>query len=104
MNNQAMAKSANRNLMLALQAKNDEFYTLYKDVEAEVLHYREHLIGKVILCNCNDGMASNFHKFFVKNFNLLRLKHLHTVSYASEDTLFERSADHLFERPLSETV
>lgn len=33
--------SANANLHNAKRAKNDEFYTRYEDIEAEVMEYKE---------------------------------------------------------------
>ena len=40
--------------------KNDEFYTLYSDVEQELVYYSGHIRGKVIYCNCNDGESGAF--------------------------------------------
>lgn len=40
----------NTNFNNAKLAKNDEFYTLYSDVEQELVHYKEHLQGKVVFC------------------------------------------------------
>ena len=34
----------------AKKAKNDEFYTRYKDIAEEMGHYREHFRDKVIYC------------------------------------------------------
>ncbi|MXR09853.1 hypothetical protein DR092_04080, partial [Mycoplasma hyorhinis] len=32
---------------------NDEFYTLYEDVSAELVKYEDQLKGKAILCPCD---------------------------------------------------
>lgn len=53
---------SNENLRKAKQAKNDEFYTQYSDIEAELIHYKDQLRGKIIYCNC-DTPDSNFVKF-----------------------------------------
>lgn len=53
---------SNENLRKARQIKNDEFYTQYKDIEAELSHYKDQLRGKIIYCNC-DTPQSNFVKF-----------------------------------------
>ena len=37
----------------AKKAKNDEFFTRYKDIAEEMGHYREHFRNKVIYCNCD---------------------------------------------------
>ncbi len=58
----ALEKEKNNNLIKARQVKNDEFYTLYSDIDNEVKHYAEQLRGKIIFCCC-DGEHSNFIKY-----------------------------------------
>ena len=70
-------------------AKNDEFYTLYSDVEQELSHYSEHLKGKVILCNCNDGEGSAFWQYFSRNFEALQLAKLIGVKYGEDAHVLE---------------
>lgn len=65
----------------AKKNKADEFYTQLKDIEAEMLHYREQFRGKVIFCNCDDPYESNFFKYFAMNFNFLGLKKLISTCY-----------------------
>lgn len=77
-----MAKN-NNNLRKAKTAKNDEFYTQYEDIQKELNHYEQHFKGKTVLCNCDDPFESNFCKFFLRNFNYLRLKRLICTSYNS---------------------
>lgn len=69
------------NLDIARKAKYDEFYTLYDTIEKEILNYIPFFKNKVVLCNCNDGMKSNFFKFFKKNFKILKLKSLISISF-----------------------
>ena len=57
---------ANKNLNKAKEAKKDEFYTQLEDINNEQRHYREHLRGKTVLCNCDDPHVSNFFKYFVR--------------------------------------
>lgn len=59
----------------------DEWYTDYKTVNEEVTHYANHFVGKVVLCNCDDPYESAFTKYFLKHFNLLKLKKLICTSY-----------------------
>lgn len=60
----------------------DEYYTLYADVEREMLSYPASTFrGKVVLCNC-DGPSSNFYRFFSKNFHALGLRRLICTSYS----------------------
>lgn len=76
---------ANKNLTKAKQAKNDEFYTQYDDIQREIEAYLEYdpdtFKGKVIYSNCDDPYESNFFRYFVLNFKRLGLKRLITTSY-----------------------
>ena len=76
-----MAK--NENLHKAKDAKKDEFYTQYEDIQNELNHYEQHFKGKTVLCNCDDPFESNFCKFFLRNFNYLGLKRLICTSYGT---------------------
>lgn len=75
----------NRKLTAAREAKQDEFYTQYVDIQKEVEAYLEFdpdtFRGKVVYCNCDDPFESNFFKYFAANFNRLGLKKLVTTSY-----------------------
>lgn len=66
----------NENLKLAKRNKNDEFYTQYCDIEAEIKHYRKCFRGKVIYCNCDNPKHSQFYRYFKNNFNRFGLKKL----------------------------
>ena len=57
---------SNENLHNAKVAKNDEFYTQYEDVEAELSHYTQYFQDKLIYCNC-DTDDSAFVKYFKNN-------------------------------------
>ena len=76
-----MAKNAN--LHAAKKAKNDEFYTRYEDIQAELIHYQKHFRGKVVYCNCDDPAESNFVKFFLQVFNAWGIKKLVSTCYVS---------------------
>lgn len=73
---------SNKRLNKASKAKNDEFYTLYDDIQAEINNFEDSFADKVVLCNCDDPFESNFSKFFLRNFNYLKLKRLICTSYA----------------------
>ena len=77
---------ANSNLSQAKNAKNDEFYTQWSDIEREVGAYLEYnpdvFKDKTILCPCDDPEWSNFTKFFAQNFERFGLKKLISTSYA----------------------
>ena len=96
---------ANETLSKAKEAKNDEFYTQYHDIEREVEAYLEYnpdvFRGKTVLLPCDDPEWSNFTRYFAQNFERLGLKKLISTSYAPESkrykagyqlTLFETEA------------
>lgn len=69
-------------LATAKKARMDEFYTRLNDISIELKHYKSQLVGKTVLCNCDDPYESNFFKYFALNFNELGLKKLIATSYA----------------------
>ena len=71
----------NKNLHSARKEKNDEFYTLYEDVEEEVKEYKDQLKDKIIYCNCDDPEQSNFWKYLSDNFEYYELKKLISSHY-----------------------
>lgn len=73
--------SKNNNLHKSKKEANDEFYTQYEDIAKEIEHYKEHLKGKVVYCNCDIPYFSNFHKYFLDNFKELKLKKLIVTGY-----------------------
>ncbi|MBQ1186295.1 MAG: adenine-specific methyltransferase EcoRI family protein [Clostridia bacterium] len=96
---------ANAKLSEAKNAKNDEFYTQYEDIQREVNAYLEYnpdvFRGKTVLLPCDDPEWSNFTKFFAQNFENFGLKKLISTSYAHESknykgcyqlTMFEEDA------------
>ena len=80
-----MAK--NDSLHKAKDAKKDEFYTQYEDIQNELNHYEKHFYGKTVFCNCDDPFESNFCKFFLRNFNYLGLKRLICTSYSTSPVI-----------------
>ena len=71
----------NSSLIAARQAKKDEFYTQLSDIEKELYHYKDHFKDKVVFCNCDDPVSSNFWRFFSKRFHLYGLKKLISTHY-----------------------
>ncbi len=84
---------ANETLSRAKAAKNDEFYTQYRDIEREVEAYLEYdanvFRGKTVLLPCDDPEWSNFTRYFAQNFQRLGLKRLISTSYAYESKKFK---------------
>lgn len=93
-------KMAN-NLSEAKTAKNDEFYTLFSDIQKEINAYLEYnpdvFRGKTILLPCDDPEWSNFTKFFAQNFENFGLKKLISTSYATESKKVKYHQISLFE-------
>ncbi len=98
--------AGNTSLSAAKVTPNDEFYTQYTDIEAEMNAYVEYnpdvFRNKTILLPCDDPEWSNFTKYFVANFKRFGLKKLISTSYAKgagnkQITLFERESD-LFDK------
>ena len=84
---------ANSNLTSAKNAKNDEFYTQYHDIEKEINAYLDYnpevFRGKTVLLPCDDPEWSNFTKFFAQNFERLGLKKLISTSYAPDSKTYK---------------
>lgn len=80
---------ANNSLKSARQAKNDEFYTRFDDIQLELNHYRNQFRGKVVYCNCDDPAESAFADFFKLNFDYYELKKLICTRYAKSDLFLQ---------------
>ena len=92
---------AKTHLQNAQNAKNDEFYTQYADIQKEVNAYLEFapdaFRGKSVLLPCDDPEWSNFTKFFAQNFENFGLKKLISTSYAVESKRIAKWEPTLFE-------
>lgn len=80
---------SNEKLLKAKNAKQDEFYTQYDDIQNEVNAYlsydRNAFRDKTVLLPCDDPEWSNFTKYFAEHFEHLGLKKLISTSYAIEN-------------------
>ena len=81
-------KSSNKLLQKAKKSKSDEFYTQLSDIESELKHYENHFKDKVVFCNCDDPRISNFSKYFLSNFNVLKLKKIVSSCYKEQENGF----------------
>ncbi len=92
---------AKETLSKAKEAKNDEFYTQYHDIEREVEAYLEYdpnvFRGKTVQLPCDDPEWSNFTRYFAQNFERLGLKKLISTSYAVESKKIKEWQPTLFE-------
>ena len=84
----------NKSLTRAKNAKNDEFYTQWADIEKEIQAYIEFnpdvFRDKIILCPCDDPEWSNFTKFFALHFHEYGIKKLISTSYAVESKTYKK--------------
>ena len=78
---------ANKKLAAAKDARKNEFYTQYEDIQREINAYLEYtpdtFRDKVVLLPCDDPEWSNFTRFFAQNFDRLGLKKLISTSFAT---------------------
>lgn len=93
---------ANSKLAAAKDAKFDEFYTQFSDIQREVNAYLDYdpdvFKDKTVLLPCDDPEWSNFTRFFAQNFERLGLKKLISTSYAKNCKVFKEGHQYtLFE-------
>ena len=91
----------NDKMKIAKNAKNDEFYTRYHDIQKEINAYLEYnpdvFRDKTILLPCDDPEWSNFTLFFAQNFEHFGLKKLISTSYAADSKKYVYRQLSLFE-------
>jgi hypothetical protein len=78
-------------MISARKKQYDEYFTLLVDVERIVEQNRSVMLGKTIICNCNDGENSAFWLYLSANFTALGLKRLIAVSYGDNAHVLEMS-------------
>lgn len=77
-----MGRSLGRSFLTeAKKNKNDEFYTQRSDIERELTHYENHFRDKIVYCNADHPLKSNFVRYFYDNFEKLGLKRLIATGY-----------------------
>lgn len=83
LNNLSSTNLTNAKLNKAKKEKNDEFYTRYEDIEAEVIKYRKQFKNKIVYLPCDDPAEkkSEFWSFFIENFDAFELKKLIATHY-----------------------
>lgn len=81
----------------AKKVDNDEFYTLLEDVEKELNCYDVNIWkDKIVFCNCDDAVGKTIHnesafaRFFINNFNRLKIKKLICTHYSGGVDLFSQ--------------
>lgn len=81
------------NLHKAKTNKNDEFYTRIEDIEGELQHYKDQLVGKHIYMNCDNPNKSNFWKYFKRNFDTLGLRKITSTYFDSSEVAYRSDYD-----------
>lgn len=75
-----MASTDNKTNRFIISGRaDDEFYTLYETIDKELCMYDMQFNDKIVYCNC-DNLDSNFVKYFICNFDRLKLKKLYVSS------------------------
>lgn len=97
-------KRANIYFMSAKYDVDDEFYTSFDEIRAEMQDYRTHFKGKVVVCPCNDGKKSNFYRYFALNFKSLELKKLITTTYNVKEPRSKGMKIEISESGINETM
>lgn len=96
-------KKANIYFMSAKYDIDDEFYTSFDEIRAEMQDYKAHFKGKVVVCPCNDGKKSNFYRYFALNFKALELKKLITTTFDISDPSSKGTKIEITDCKMSET-
>lgn len=81
----------------AKKNKNDEFYTQLSDIESELKYYKSHFKDKVVFCNCDDPVLSNFYKYFAINFKELGIKKLIASCYIRQENIEDLKRGYYYE-------
>jgi len=83
----------------AKRVSNDEFYTIYEDVDKELSMYDKKIWkNKTVFCNCDDPVGENetntsaFSLYFIRNFKILGLKKLICTHYSGQVDLFNQGS------------
>ena len=87
--------STNVNMAEARRNRNDEFYTQLNDIMAEFRKCDHLFKGKKILCNCNDGLESQFMVTFAAMYSIYGLAGLYGVKYnpGGKGTLYYKDGE-----------
>ena len=70
---------SNKNLQIAKEVRDDEFYTCEDDIARELTHYSFN--GMIVYCNCDNPDESKFVSYFKDNFEKLGLGLLIATGY-----------------------
>lgn len=88
----------NANLQSARTARDDEFYTKYADVDAELSHYMPDLKGCRVYCGA-DGPESMFVRWMLDHWDALELSGLTATQFNPLAPLFGRGVRYDWTRP-----
>lgn len=62
----------NNHLINARKTKKNEFYTLYSDIESEMMKFKNEFKDKIVYCPC-DNEKSEFRRFFIEKYSEFNL-------------------------------
>lgn len=75
--------NAIHSLLKAQANKDDEFYTLYEDIDKELINYKNQFKDKVVCLPCNDA-DKNFHQWFKDHKTELGIKRIIAIHYSPD--------------------
>ena len=78
--------------------RGDDFYTQEKNIVSELSNYN--LKNKVVYCNCDNPLISNFYKFFKNNFHDLSLKGLYATYFDKNPKMFFFNGSQEISKPI----
>ena len=62
-------------------------------IENELKYYNDYFENKIVFCNCDNPEQSNFWKYFLTNFKMLKLKKLIAINYSPDSCSYRYEAD-----------
>lgn len=69
------------------QPVDDEYYTLYEDIEKELVYFKEELRDKNIYLMCDDPRHSNFYKYLTDHYKEYKIRSIIATCYNSNKVI-----------------
>ena len=79
--------------------RGDSFHTREEDIVKELSNYD--LSNKIVYCNCDNPLLSNFYKFFKANFSSLKLKGLFATYFDANPKMYFYNGQQEVSKPIS---
>ena len=66
---------------------------MYDDIETDIEHYKDNLVGKSVYCNTDDPKQSQFWQYFKDNYEELQLNSLLSTYHKEDETVYYTTYD-----------